>query len=137
MFTPCVPYHIYKGFRSSNGVRTAVALLAASVTLSGCMVGPDFKRPDAPQAQGYATQALPEKTRAADTAAGEAQRFDSHKDIPFDWWTLFHSPQINTLIERAFKANPSITAAQAALRSSQENVVAQQGFFWPTVTGKF
>lgn len=133
MFTPCVPYHIYKGSRSSNGVRTAVALLAASVTLSGCMVGPDFKRPDAPQAQGYATQALPEKTRAADTAAGEAQRFDSHKDIPFDWWTLFHSPQINTLIERAFKANPSITAAQAALRSSQENVVAQQGFFWPTV----
>ena len=108
-------------------------LLVASCTLSSCMVGPDFKRPDAPKARSYAPQPLPEKTAMADVAAGQAQRFDSRKNIPFDWWTLFHSPKITALIEEAFKANSSITAAQAALHAAQENIVAQQGFFWPTV----
>jgi NodT family efflux transporter outer membrane factor (OMF) lipoprotein len=46
---------------------------------------------------------------------------------------LFQSAQLNALIERAFKANPDIEAAQAALRSAQQNVIAQQGFFYPTV----
>ena len=65
--------------------------------------------------------------------AGEPQHFDVQKGIPFDWWTVFQSPQINALIERAFKANPSIESAQAALRQAQEYVTAQQGFFYPTV----
>lgn len=114
-------------------IRGVAGLLVASLTLSSCMVGPDFKRPAPPQAKSYAPQPLPEKTVAADVAAGAAQHFDSRKNIPFDWWTLFHSPKINALIEEAFKANSSITAAQAALHAAQENIVAQQGFFWPTV----
>lgn len=101
--------------------------------LAGCAAGPDFRRPPPPAAQGYTPAPLPALTVSADVAAGTAQRFVADKDIPFDWWTLFQSPQLNALIERAFKANPSIDAAQAALRQAQENTVAQQGFFYPTV----
>ena len=115
-------------------ILAAIALL----TVSGCAVGPDFKRPDAPTAKSYSPSgALPGATDSAPVAAGESQRFDVKAAIPFDWWKLFRSPQINSLIERAFKANPSIAAAQAALRQASENVVAQEGFFYPTVGASY
>lgn len=108
------------------------------ILIAGCAVGPDFKRPDAPTANGYApTKAISEATASAPVPAGESQRFNTAADIPFDWWTLFQSPQINSLIQRAFKANPSIEAAQASLRQAQQNVVAQQGFFYPTVGASY
>ena len=101
--------------------------------ITGCTVGPDFTRPDAPSSMRYSPKPMPELTASAQVAYGEAQRFNTTDDIPFDWWTIFHSPQLNSLIQRAFKANPSIESAQAALREAQENAVAQAGFFYPTV----
>lgn len=103
------------------------------VILTGCAAGPDFKRPVAPASGAYAPQSLPAKTAEADTLQGQAQSFVAAKQIPADWWTLFQSARLNTLIERAFRANPDIEAAQAALRAAQQNVVAQQGFFYPTI----
>jgi NodT family efflux transporter outer membrane factor (OMF) lipoprotein len=105
----------------------------AAALLCSCAAGPDFKRPDAPSTNGYSPQAMPEKTVAADTALGASQHFDAARDIPFDWWTLFRSPQLNALIERAFKANPDMESAQAALRQAQAYVDAQQGYFYPAV----
>lgn len=104
----------------------AIASLSAAALVAGCAAGPDFKRPDAPVAAGYAPKTATDKT-------GGAQRFNTAGDIPFDWWTVFNSPQIDSLIKRAFKANPSIESAQAALRQAQEYANAQQGFFYPTV----
>ena len=101
--------------------------------MAGCAVGPDFKRPDAPAASSYSPQPMPSETISFPVTAGEPQHFDAKKDIPFDWWTLFQSPQINALIERAFKSNSNIESAQAALRQAQEYVAVQQGFFYPTV----
>ena len=116
----------------TNKFFIALALVLAALT--GCAAGPDFKRPVAPAANGYApANPIPEATASAPVLDGEPQRFNPTADIPFDWWTLFRSPQINSLIRRAFKANSGIEAAQAALRQAQENVVAQQGFFYPTV----
>src|SRR5882724_602044 len=108
---------------------TAVLLLMA-----GCAVGPDFHRPVPPDAKSYAPDALPPRTAAADGPAGAAQRFVAGMDIPGQWWTLFHSDELNRLIEQALKANPSLTAAQAALRQARENVYAQQGSYYPQIT---
>ncbi|MGB8408558.1 MAG: TolC family protein, partial [Gallionella sp.] len=106
--------------------------------LAGCAAGPDFVHPPAPAAGGYIPGGLtPEATASAPVLAGESQRFNAAADIPFDWWTLFQSPQINSLVERAFKANPTIESAQAALRQAQEYVTAQQGFFYPTVGASY
>lgn len=112
--------------------------MMALLLVSGCAVGPDFKRPEAPKANSYfSSGAMPRPTDSAAVAAGESQRFDVKAKIPFDWWTLFKSPQIDALIRHAFKANPGIAAARAALRQAQENVVAQEGFFYPTIGASY
>ncbi|MFZ1545720.1 MAG: efflux transporter outer membrane subunit [Candidatus Nitrotoga sp.] len=107
--------------------------LAFSALLNGCVMGPDFKKPEAPLATGYAPQPSHQEAAVAPVQAGELQKYNATAVIPFDWWTMFHSPQINSLIERAFKTNPSIQSAQAALRQLQQNVIAQEGFFYPTL----
>ena len=100
--------------------------------LAGCAVGPDFIVPPVPVEAGYAED-TPRTTASAQGAGGAAQTFVPGKDIPGDWWTLFHSRQLNSLIERALVANPSLQAAQAALRQAQENLLAQKGTLLPTI----
>ncbi len=118
-------------------LKIASATAACALLLSACAAGPDFKRPAAPATSGYSPQSAPAETTSIEVAGGEAQRFDSKTDVPFDWWTLFQSPQLNSLIERAFKANPSIESAQAALRQAQQYTAAQQGYFYPTVSASY
>ena len=60
------------------------------------------------------------------------------RDLPFEWWQLFQSPALNALVAQAFKANPTVTAAQAyALAQAQELVRAQRGFYYPSVAAGF
>jgi NodT family efflux transporter outer membrane factor (OMF) lipoprotein len=112
-------------------------LLAIGVALAGCAVGPNFERPAAPDVEGYTSTPLPAKTSSADIKGGEAQRFVQGLDIPGQWWTLFHSDALNTLIEQALKNNPTLPAAEAALRQVWENVYAQEGAFFPTAVASY
>jgi NodT family efflux transporter outer membrane factor (OMF) lipoprotein len=124
-------------------IRTRTSLLAcvtatsALLLLPGCVVGPNFKRPGAPVDAGY-TPAPPATTSTTtNVAGGEAQAFVGGRDIPGEWWALFHSQPLNDLIERSLKANPDLKAAQAALLVARENVLAQRGAYYPSVTGSF
>jgi NodT family efflux transporter outer membrane factor (OMF) lipoprotein len=111
-----------------------VALLVAATALAaGCAVGPNFHKPQAPANAGYAPEALPEASSSTDIHGGEVQHYIPGRDIPFQWWELFQCPALNSLIEKAFKANPTVAAAQAALAQAQELVYAQQGFYFPSV----
>ena len=120
--------------RMSKVLATTTAL--ATVLLCGC-VGPDFEKPTAPTAETYSAKAQPTETVATDVAGGEAQRFLTGRDIPAEWWSLFHSEPLNALIKRALATNPSMQSAQAALRAADENLAAQIGMFAPTVQGSF
>ena len=110
-----------------------VLLTSSAMLLVGCAVGPDFTRPEAPPAAGYSPEAVPEMKVAADVHGGETQHLVVGDEIPFEWWKLFKSPALDSLVEKAFKANPNIPAAQAALRQAQEQVYAQQGYFFPSL----
>src|SRR6202163_2110876 len=112
-----------------------VAAVAAAI-LNACAVGPNFKAPETPHTAGFAPagQIAPE-TAAAPLPGGQAQRFVADMDIPGQWWTLFQSAQLNTLIERALKNSPTLQAAQAALRQANEIAAAQRGSYYPSVSG--
>ena len=116
--------------------RTSLLVIAVALAAS-CAVGPRYHQPKAPANAGYAPAPLPESSASAPVHGGEAQRLIIDRDIPFEWWQLFQSPALNTLVERAFKANPTVPAAQAALAQAQELVRAQRGFYYPSVAAGF
>ena len=113
--------------------------IAASALLitAGCVVGPNFKKPAAPDVGGYTPTPITATNTTPKVTGGEAQHLVDGKDIPGEWWDLFHSQPLNDLIERALKANPDLKAAQAALTVARENMLAQRGFYYPNVTGSF
>jgi NodT family efflux transporter outer membrane factor (OMF) lipoprotein len=110
----------------------------ACLAAGGCAVGPDFKKPAAPQVSGYTQAPLTTTVATPGVTGGEAQRFTSNGDIAQDWWALFHSPQINALVEQSLKNNHDLKAARAALKVAQENTRAQRGtLFAPSVSAGF
>jgi len=107
------------------------------VLLAGCAVGPDFSRPSPPDVRDYTAQPLAATVTGAAVAGGEAQHFAKGSDVAAEWWTLFHSKPLDDLIDQALANNPDLKAAQAALRAARENVLAQRGTFFPSVTAGF
>ncbi len=57
--------------------------------------------------------------------------------MPRNWWTLFGSEELNALVIESLRANPNVSAAQAALREALENTAAQRGSYFPTVQAGF
>jgi NodT family efflux transporter outer membrane factor (OMF) lipoprotein len=110
---------------------------ATALLLTRCAVGPDFEQPAAPDVTGYTPLPLADQTSSADVKGGEAQRFVQGLDIPGQWWTVFHSEALNALVEQALKNNPTLPAAEAALRQAWENVYAEEGAFFPTAVASY
>jgi NodT family efflux transporter outer membrane factor (OMF) lipoprotein len=113
-----------------------VALMAPLLT-SACVVGPNFKPPAAPAVSSYTPEPEPEPATTAATPGvpgGNAQHLVAGADIPAEWWTLFHSPELNALIAQALASNADLKAAQAALLVAHENTLAQHGAYLPQVS---
>ena len=116
---------------------TRQALLAgAALSLAACAAGPNYKRPTVPVGDHYTTDSTGQDGSVRG-AAEDPQRFVLGRDIPFDWWKLYRSPAIDSLVAKALKANPTLPAAQAALRQAQEQLKVQKSFFYPTVNVNF
>jgi NodT family efflux transporter outer membrane factor (OMF) lipoprotein len=98
-------------------------------------VGPDFAPPAAPDVSRYTKEPLAKHTASTDTAKGASQRFVQGREISAEWWRLFHSPGLNSLIQKSLERNPSLQSAIASLRAAKEAVYAQQGKYFPLVQG--
>ena len=112
------------------------ALILACTGLAACVVGPDYQRPEPPAEAGYAATPLPAQTASAPVAGGSEQRFVYAREIPAQWWQLYRSPALDRLIRTALADSPSLEAAQAALRVSQENLRAATAVLYPSVDAK-
>jgi NodT family efflux transporter outer membrane factor (OMF) lipoprotein len=117
--------------------RGGVLVAAAVLMVAGCAAGPNFKSPAPPAVSGYAAHPLSPTAATPNVAGGAAQRFVAGSDLPSDWWTLFHSPPLNALIEQSLANNHDLKAAQAALSVARENTRAQRGAFFPSVSTAF
>lgn len=101
------------------------------------MVGPDFRPPCPPRVNCYTEAPQPTKTVSVKAAgqAGKSQQINLCQNVPADWWYLFHSPEINQLVQLGFCNSPNLQAAKAALWQARENVTAQIGAsLYPNVT---
>ena len=121
------------GFCGFAAACAAPAVLVLTVlVLAACAVGPDFAPPPAPPVGGYTPEAHLATTASVDVAGGAAQKFLVGRDIPGEWWKVFHSKELDGLIAEALHANPSLQAAQAALWQAKENLYATAGKLLPT-----
>ncbi|WP_373764718.1 efflux transporter outer membrane subunit [Delftia acidovorans] len=92
---------------------------ACVLSLAGCAVGPDYARPAVPRADALTREPL-----ATAGHSGPVQR---------QWWKAYGSPELDALVQEALERSPTIEAATATLRAARQNVIAQRGFFYPTV----
>lgn len=111
------------------------AVLALTLALGGCALGPDFVTPPAPAVGGYTADTLvPASTASVGMAGGNAQSFARGRDVAGAWWRHFKSKQLDAFVEEAVRNHPDVQAAQFALRLARENVLAQEGSLFPQVT---
>ena len=106
------------------------AALAVPILIAGCAVGPNYHRPPLPPASGYGVDA----TAPAEASLPGAPTLVSGQDVAADWWRVFHNPDLDALVAEALKNSPTIDAAKAALKSAREQVKAQRGAYFPSVS---
>ncbi|GGH58561.1 histidine kinase [Comamonas phosphati] len=100
----------------------AITAVALAALLAGCAVGPDYVRPQVAKPQSL--------TRGPLSTAAQASAAQS---IDAQWWKAFGSAPLNTMVEDALRQSPTIEAAEATLRAAHQNVIAQRGYFFPSV----
>ncbi len=105
-----------------------------SCCLAACAVGPDFVRPQAPVNPHYSYQGEPSATIAAE---GVTQRFEPGAKIAANWWRLFNCSKLDVVVTQSIANNPTLQAAQASLRQSEDNLRAGYGIFYPQVGASF
>jgi len=115
-----------------RGIRHSLLLVFAATVLlsSGCMVGPNYKRPEAPIPTAY-KEPPPDNFKEI----GEWKQAQPNDGvIRGKWWELYNDPELNELEEQVNISNQNILAAEAQFRAAKESVrIARSGLF-PTVT---
>ena len=116
--------------RSVRRRRPAARLIVAAslaAALAGCATGPAFTRPVAPAGTVFTANAMPAQTDSPPGALGGSQRVVRASADSTPWWRALGSPTLDTLIARALDNSPTVVAAAATLRQSQELFAAQSG----------
>jgi len=106
-------------------LRKLLASLAAFclIIVSGCAVGPDYKRPEtkvpaAWDGQNVVTPAHPSKTTLNPVELVE-------------WWTAFNDPTLSSLVEAAVGANLDVRLAEARIRQARAARGVAGAPLWP------
>ncbi|HEY5054853.1 MAG TPA: efflux transporter outer membrane subunit [Acidobacteriaceae bacterium] len=99
--------------------------LAACLLLSGCLAGPNYKKPIAPAPPAYSGNG-----RNGDwAAASPADAADRGA-----WWTIYNDAQLNDLEQRCAAANQQIAAALHAYEQAHDIVRINHSALYPSVS---
>lgn len=79
--------------------------------LSGCTVGPNYKVPRTDTGRAFAELPRSDSTQPSRTTSRPAE--------VTKWWTTFRDPELDSLIGRAVKSNPSLVQAEARIRQAR------------------
>jgi len=106
--------------RASTSFRapTLLALLLAAVSAAGCMVGPNYRRPDVQPVKEFRSQVGP--SEAASIA-----------DLP--WWSVFNDKTLQGLITEALTNNYDLQAAVARIDQARAQVAVVRADLYPQV----
>lgn len=101
----------------------ASALVA--VMLAGCMVGPNFEKPQPSMPEGWVPPTSQPTTQQsiATTAPADVAR----------WWTVFQDPTLNSLIDRAYESNLDLKQAETRIRQARAAQTISNSGLYPSL----
>lgn len=105
-----------------RAMRRVTALLAA-LLLAGCMVGPDYQRPDVN---------APEQFRSAAAAPADGQALGTVLSSDA-WWEAFEDPVLNELVEEGLRNNRDLQSAIARVRKARGQLITTRGKLFPQI----
>ncbi len=105
-------------------MKHAVTPLLAALLVSGCMVGPNYSRPDLPAPPAYVEAASTAQTAIA---ANEA-------DLQ-GWWRVFGDPVLDQLIAQGLSGSPDLDAAASRVRQARQQERIAQAALLPQLNG--
>ncbi len=86
----------------------AAAALALAGALGGCNVGPDYAAPDRPVPGSF-----------AEVGEGGVRAAPADEAALQQWWRTFGDPTLDSLVDRAVRANLDLRIAEARLREAR------------------
>lgn len=98
------------------------ALLGVMLVLSGCMLGPDYVRPE---------QELPGVYQHA--MEGWKTAAPGQTDSSGDWWQLYQDPELAGLLEQLEQGNQNLAAAEAAWREARAALGGSRSALYPSL----
>jgi len=96
--------------------RRLLAFAVALVMLSGCMLGPDYKRPPLPVPESYRGQLGPVEAASLGNQP---------------WWEVFRDPVLQLHIQQALANNLDLRRAIAAVEQAQAQIKVAQSPLFP------
>ncbi|RQS26480.1 RND transporter [Burkholderia sp. Bp8989] len=108
----------------ANLVRHIVAL-CCSTTLAGCSLFAPNGDPPAMRLPTHYGAAPIDATSVV--ASGVAQRFQARKVPTSDWWKLYCSSSLNSLVDEGVRQSPTLGAIEKNLMAAREQLRAQIG----------
>lgn len=110
--------------------------LLMALALSACAVGSDYHRPAPPAVSRYTNSDMTSTLTSGDATT---QNLKIGETVSNQWWTLFHSPQMNAVMTEALANNQTLTAAKATLAKAQAALRQAQGAYFPQIdaNGRF
>ncbi len=106
------------------GTLTALVFCASAVAPSGCAVGPDYKRPDAPGSAGFKEQPPPGAWKQAQPADGALRD---------KWWQLFGDAQLDALEEKINVSNQTLKSATGQYLAARDQIRVAHAAYFPTL----
>jgi multidrug efflux system outer membrane protein len=98
--------------------RTLALVVLMAAAIAGCMVGPEYHRPDATPPQEFRSQVAPAE-------AG------SLADLP--WWQVFNDKALQGLISQALAGNYDLKVAVARIEQARAQVAVVRADLYPQV----
>jgi outer membrane protein, multidrug efflux system len=100
-------------------MRRSIGGLMTALVLSGCVVGPDYRRPE--------VNVPPDFRGATPGAAQDARSFGN-----LEWWKVFQDEQLQALVRTALEQNYDLRVAATRILQARAQVVIARSFQFPT-----
>jgi NodT family efflux transporter outer membrane factor (OMF) lipoprotein len=109
-----------------------IVLSGALMMVTGCMVGPNYKRPSAPAAPAFKESPPPDFKEAEAQGWKQAQPGDAY--MKGRWWEVYQDPALNALEEQVAISNQNVQQFEAQYRQAKAAVRVARAALFPTVT---